>query len=89
MATGCRRSRRGAWRGGEALAGVARHPADALNTGIFEEAAGFQQSNHLAWGRLPQPSWETHTTAYLASTCVDVPTKEVKSRKEIMTMLFS
>lgn len=88
MATGCRRSRRGAWRGGEAPAGVARHPADALNTGSFEEAAGFQQSNHLAWGRLPQPSWEMHTP-YLASTCVAVSTKEVKSRKETMTMLFS
>lgn len=30
-----------AWQGGEAPAGVTRHPADALNAGIFEEAAGF------------------------------------------------
>lgn len=80
------REQAGRLQDGEALAGVARHPADAPNTEIFEEASGFQQSNPLAWRRLPQPSWEIHTI-YLVSTCVNVSTKEVKSRKEIRTML--
>lgn len=33
--------------------GVPGHPADTADTGIFKEAAGFQQANHLALCKLP------------------------------------
>lgn len=58
---------RAAWRGGEALAQVARHPADTPNAGIFQEAAGFQLSSPLATALLPNAhdSPTRHARGYL------------------------
>lgn len=52
----------------------------------FQGSSGFQQSDHLRRWKLTRPSWERRGTD-LHSTCVHVCTKEVKSGKEIMTML--
>lgn len=53
-------------RGGGALAGVTGHPADTPDAGIFKEAAGVQQANHLALRKLPHPPGKRAQPSYTA-----------------------
>lgn len=67
-------------RGGGALAGVTGHPADTPDAGIFKEAAGVQQANHLALRKLPHPPGKRAQPSYTAR--VDVCTERLSAGRQ-------